>query len=309
MIDRNRPLVLHRVASSRKFHAWAMLLLCLLASGCVKLAKDWGEISKLHQAIVKEFGEDEVGVNLSNNTMLTVSFVNSPLNDKSPEERAQRAEQTVAFVKAHYASISKLEVIWVLFARAKKRFIFVNNFETIDYYSFDKDGQPLRRPDVGPANQYAGRSTPVARYSESLKQTDVIIEHLQLEGDANFGMSVLVHFTVPGEATELKRSLASPEFVSFDFSSFSEKSMFPGQPKIVALADEKVIFETAQQFSTSKSPDTGQFSEALSLHIPYKAFRRMVVGKKLTLLIGDRAYEFTADQLEALRGMTEYVKD
>jgi hypothetical protein len=286
-----------------------LLLVCVLASGCVKLAKSLGEVSRLHAEIVKEFGEKEVGVNLNNDTVLTISFINSPLNDRSPEERVKRAEQTVAFVKNHYPSISKMEVIWVAFVRSKTQFVFVRTVETLDFFGFDEDGRPLRRDEDALIDQYARRTTPTARYSEALKQTDIVIEHLQLEGDANFGMSVLVHFTVPGEATESKRALSFPEFVSFDFSSFSEKSMFPGEPQIAVVADGQVVYETREQFSTSKSPDTGNFSESVSLHVPYKAFRRMVAGKKLTLLIGDRAYEFASDQLNALREMTRYVKE
>jgi len=304
MIHRHR-----HFASRRQTRACVGLLLCLWVTGCAKLVKDFGEVAKLHAAIVKEFGEKDVRVNLNNDTVLTVSFINSPLNDKTADERTQRAEQTAAFVKDHYASISKMEAIWVSFVRAKTEFIFVNRVEMVAIFAFDKHGQLQRLPEEEPTDQYADRTTPIARYSETLKQTDVVIEHLQLEGDANFGMSVLVHFTVPGNATKLKRSTSYPEFVSFDFTSFSEKSMFPGEPKIGALVDGKIVFQTAGQFSTSKSPDTDQFNETLLLPIPYKAFQRMVTEKKLTLLIGDRAYEFTGKQLDALREMTEYVKD
>ena len=290
-------------------HATVLLLFCLLASGCAQAVKSLGEVSRLHAEIVKEFGEKEVGVNLFNDTVLTVRFFNSPMNDKTAEERAQRAEQTVAFVKDHYSSVRKMTAIWVVFVKVQTRFLFVHYSETVGAFGFDRDGSPLRRPEDKLPDQYAGRTKPSAHYSEALRQTDIIIEHLKLEGDASFGMSVMVHFTVPGEATKLKRSLSAPEVVSFDFSSFSEKSMFPGEPQIAAVADGQIVFQTKDQFSTSKSPDTGNFSESLALHIPYKAFRRMVGGKKLTMLIGDRAYDFTGEQLEALHEMTKFVKE
>ncbi len=84
-----------------------------------------------------------------------------------------------------------------------------------------------------------------------------------MEGDLDNGFLVLPHFTVPGEVTAADPSPAYPKEVRFDFSSASEKSLFPGEPKITFLADEKVVYETAGQFSTSKYED--KFSEYLSL--------------------------------------------
>jgi hypothetical protein len=296
-------------SSRQQARAVLTLLVCLLASGCGKFAQDLGEVTRLRAGLIKELHERDVGVNLGNGTVLTISFVNSPWNDKTSEERSQRAEQTIAFVKGHYASISRMREIWVVFLRAHTHLVFVYNYETIDSFAFDRNGSVLIESPDQLIDQYAGRTRPAAHYSEALRQTDIIIEHLKLEGDASFGMSVMVHFTVPGEATKLKRSLSAPEVVSFDFSSFSEKSMFPGEPPIAAVADGQIVFQTKDQFSTSKSPDTGTFSESLALHIPYKAFRRMVGGKKLTMLIGDRAYDFTGEQVEALHEMTKYVKE
>jgi hypothetical protein len=118
---------------------------------------------------------------------------------------------------------------------------------------------------------------------------------------------VIPHFTVPGEVSVARRSASFPDSVRFDFSSFSEKSMFPGAPTFTFLADGKVVFATPQQFSTSKFDE--KFSEFASIGVPYPTFRRMVSGKSLRLTIGDREYAFTGKQLNALREMTNYVKE
>jgi hypothetical protein len=99
-----------------------------------------------------------------------------------------------------------------------------------------------------------------------------------------------------------------PKSVGVDFASYSEKSLFPGEPKILFIADGKVIFETAEQFSTSKNQD-GLFSEFLLMEVPYPAFRRLTNGKKLTFRLGDYEYKLTEEQVEALREMTEYVRE
>lgn len=135
-----------------------------------------------------------------------------------------------------------------------------------------------------------------------------MITSLQLEGKLDQGIAVAPRFTVPGDATGVRRSSSLPRSVSFDFASYSQKSLFPGEPKITVLADGKVVFETSAQFSTSKSPE-GLFSEFLVLQIPYPAFRRMTTGKKLTFKLGDHEYKLTDEQVEALRGMTQFVRE
>ena len=293
----------------RLFLSLSLLLSCFLASGCAQLGKSFGEIAKLHQEILKEFGEKDVGVNLHNDTSLTITFINSPLNAKDRGERAKRAEQTALFVSQHYPSINQIKAIWVGFVRQETRYIVVNYSESFDFFGFDNHARLLPNPDDRAARIVPpAESHPHAVYSAALNETDVRIERIQLEGDINFGFAVAPHFAVPGDATGTRRSSSLPRSVTFDFASYSEKSMFPGEPKITAVTEGKTIFETAGQFSTSKGPD-GKFSEFLSLQIPYATFRRMIAGKKLRLVIGDREYEFTSEQLEALREMTQYVRD
>jgi hypothetical protein len=293
--------------SRSTFLAATLLLSCSLAAGCAQLARSLVELSRLQAAIIKEFGDKDVNVNLNNGTALAITFINSPLNDKSPEERAKRAEQTAAFVKQHYPLINQIEEIWVGFLKQETHFVFVHYSQGLGFFGFDKNGHPLRTPEPeASAPEFDPSMRPTAVYSAERKQTDVVINRLQLEGDLNYGLALLPHFTVPGDATGVRRSSSYPATVSFDFSCYSEKSMFPGAPKIMFLVDGKSAFETSEQFSTSKYDE--KFSEYLSLRIPYPAFKHMTAGKKLTLRIGDREYEFTNAQLAALREMTEYVR-
>jgi hypothetical protein len=287
----------------------ALLLSCLLAAGCAQVAKSLVEISRLQAELIKEYGEEGVNVNLTNSRLLTVTFINSPLNIKGPEERAKRAEQAATFVNQHYPSIDQIAEIWVSFVRQETRYIVVNYSEGLGFFGFDKNARPLSRPEEGPTTGNSDSSMrPMAVYLPTLKQTDVRITRLQLEGDLNYGMALAPHFTVPGDATGVIRSSSLPRSVNFDFASYSEKSMFPGEPRITVLADGKVVFETSAQFSTSKLPD-GKFTEFLKLQIPYPTFRRMTTGKTLTLRLGDREYKLTDEQVEALREMTQYVKE
>lgn len=297
-----------RWSSRSQLLTFTLLLSCLLAAGCVQLAKSLVEISKLQAAIIKEFGDKDVNVNLNNDTTLTITFINSPLNDKGPDERAKRAQQTAVFVNGHYPAIAAIEEIWVGFVQQETRYVVVHYSKGLGFFGFDNNGSPLRRPEEEPPMGESDDSIqPTAVYSSTLKQTDVVINHLQLEGDLNFGLIVVPHFSVPGDSTEFRRSPSYPQSVQFDFSSYSEKSQFPGAPKITFLVDGRVVFETSAQFSTSKFDE--KFTEYLSLPVPYPAFRRMTGGKKLMLRMGDREYEFTGEQVAALREMARYVKE
>ena len=287
----------------------ALLLSCLLYAACGKFSKSLVEVSSLHEEIVKKFGDKEVNVNLHNSNSLSVTFINSSLNAKSLEERAKRAQQTAVFVSRRYPAINQIESIWIYFVQTQTRYIVVHYSESLGEFGFDKNGQPLNPyPEGSPGNNSDTSEQPVATYSPEKKQTEVMITRLQLEGDLENGLALAPHFTVPGDATGVKLSSSFPQSVIFDFASYSEKSMFPGETKITALVDGRVVFETSQQFSTSQLPNF-TFTAFLKLEIPYPAFRLMVTGKTLTLRLADREYRLSDAQLAALREMTTYVRD
>ncbi len=279
-----------------------VLFSCLLAVGCAGAVKTFSGLSKLHAAIVKEYGEETVGVNLTNKA-LTITFINSPLNTTDPVLRAERARQTAKFVSEHYQPIKEIDGIWVGFLKQETHYVIFHESWSLGFYGFDSSGTPL--PGARPPEDSKQYSTAI--YSETLKQTDIVLRSLQLEGDPDNGLSVFPHFTVPGEVTAADPSSTYPKEVRFDFSSTSEKSLFPGAPKITFLADDKVVYETTEQFSTSKFED--KFSEYLSLPVPYPVFLQMTNGRRLTMRIGDKEYPFSREHHDALLEMRAYVKE
>lgn len=68
----------------------SILISCVLATACIKeAAKSLAEVQSLHAELTKKFG-DEVYVNVNytdKNVVLTVSFINSALNERTAEER------------------------------------------------------------------------------------------------------------------------------------------------------------------------------------------------------------------------------
>lgn len=279
-----------------------VLLLCLLLTGCANLVKKLDQISKLQAALIKEYSEREVGVNLTGRR-LTVTFVNSPLNDKSLDERALRAQQTAAFVAKHYSSINEVDELWVDFTKQETHFLVVHYFQGLESFGFDNQARALRPS----TSESLAVERPAAVYSTALKQTDVIIRRIQLEGDTENGLSVTPHFTVPGDASGIRRATSQPKSVYFDFTSVSDKPQFQGATKVAFLIDGKPAFETVANFSSSEYQ--GSVGERAALPIPYPVFRELTKRENFMLRIGEREYELTREAVNALREMTDHVAE
>ena len=286
----------------------AVLLTCLLLAGCTKIVKTLTDLSKLQAQIATHYREKDVRVNIHNGTSLNITFINSPLNDKGPEERLKRAQETAAFVKEHYAATNQLTNIWIGFVRQETRYLVIHYSQGLETFGFDHRGEPLSGTKEAMVALTTDHLQPTARYLPGPKQTEIIISIMQLQGSNEHDIALTPHFTVPGDATGIRRSSDYPQSVIFDFSSYSEKSLCPGAPKIVFQSEGKTIFETSDQFSTSKGPE-GDFVETLALQIPYPAFRRMAGAKDLSLKMAEQEYRFSNEQLAALREMTEFVKE
>src|SRR5215813_4721103 len=197
------------------------LLLLFLASclfqGCAGLRKSLSELAIVQTEIAKKFGE-EVSVHentFQKTTTIVVSFVNSSLNEKTEDERALRAKETAEIVKAKHPSIARIDSIWINFLRVKTRYLIVTYTQGLSSFGFDRDANPLTDPNN--RTQPKGGLTPWASYMAAQQRTEVSLE-LLLEGSASSGVSMIPHFSVPGDAT--RQPSEPPEVVTFDFASY-----------------------------------------------------------------------------------------
>lgn len=285
-----------------------LVMVCLIASGCdqaKQVGKTLGSLAQVRGEIIKKFGEDGVDVRLNSaagNTTISITFINSALNNKAGAEREKRAQETAEIVKTQYSEIKSVTHILVYFMRAQTKFLVFHWNVVFDFHAFDNEAKPIdNRREVEPSEPLGASVV----YSATKNQTDVSVGGLQLEGVAGNGLTMLPRFTVPGDTS--KATPRAPANVTLDFASFAEKQSFPGVTKIELIGDDKIVFQTEGQFSTSRSND-GLVSEFLYLTIPYSKFQKLVASKEFSLKLGEKKYDLTDEQLQAVRSMTTYVK-
>lgn len=284
-----------------------VLTSCLLAYGC-STAKDVGKtlgaLAKARAELIKKFGEEDVNLRANtfdNRTSLSVTFVNSPLNQKTAEERAKRAQETAEIVRQHYPSIKNVSEIRVAFMRVTTRLAILHWSEMLDMYGFDNEARALRDGSVAPLDP----SQPVVRYLASQNKTDISSNAIQLEGTAEKGVTLVSHFSVAGNVNKITPK--PPDEVALDFAAFSEKPKFPNVTKIVFLADNKVAYSTEGQFSTSKLAD-GMYSEFLYLKVPTAAFLEITSGRAVKIRLNEYEYMLTENQILQIQRMSDYIK-
>jgi hypothetical protein len=286
---------------------WLVVASSLLVCGC-SAAKDFGktlgELTMVRDELIKKFGEQDVNVRVNtfqNRRSISVMYVNSPLNQKTTQERAKRAQETAQIVTQHYPSIKNVSEIWVGFMRVTTRLVVFHSSEMIEVLGFDNEGRALSDPGVAPLDP----STPVVRYLASQNKTDISSNGIQLEGTPEKGVTVVPHFSVTGDVNKIRPK--PPNEVSLDFAAFSDKPKFPNLTKITFSVDNKMVYITEGQFSTSKIAGD-MYSEFLYLKVPTSVFLKITSGNEVKIRLGKHEYTLTESQLLQIQQMADYVR-
>lgn len=286
---------------------WLVLASSLFVCGCSAakdLGKTLGELTMVRDELIKKFGEQDVNVRVNtfqNRRSISVMYVNSPLNQKTTAERAKRAQETAQIVTQHYPSIKNVSEIWVGFMRVTTRLVVFHSSEMIEVLGFDNEGRALSDPGVAPLDT----STPVVRYLASQNKTDISSNGIQLEGTPEKGVTVVPHFSVTGDVNKTRPK--PPNEVSLDFAAFSDKPKFPNLTKITFFVDNKMVYVTEGQFSTSKIAGD-MYSEFLYLKVPTAVFLKITSGNEVRIRLGKHEYTLTESQLLQIQQMSDYIR-
>ncbi|HEX5888489.1 MAG TPA: hypothetical protein VFY61_07285 [Pyrinomonadaceae bacterium] len=279
----------------------AILISSLFTAGCLKDAvKSFGELQTLQVALTNKFG-DEIDVHLSqgvNRGTLSVTFINSPLNDSSRQQRALRAQETAQIVSAHYSRSTAVNWIAVVFLRRRTQFVVFHRAQTLDSFVFGKDGRPTEY--TAPYLPALTDTEITAGYSATEDRTDVSsASTLQLDGQpGGYGITVMPHFKLQGDAR--RRKAPPPEEVSFLVASYSRKPRFNATIPVEFIANGKPVMQGEATF-------TGNDAQYCSIKVSYSAFRKMATAEEAAIKLGAKEYPLTPEQLQLLLKMDAYV--
>jgi len=289
----------------RRLFLASILATSLLAAGCLKeLARTLAETQTLTEALTKKFGEPVfVRINeAAQRVSLSVSFINSALNDKAAEDRMKRAQEVANFIKTSYSRAKNLDTIWVFFLRQKTSMVVFHQTQTVDFFGFDKDAARLITSDnVTGIASYGVELRASATYLDKTNESDISASGIQLAGiPGQNGLTVLPHFRVKGDVRSAKAR--PPREVSLDFASYADTSQFAQITAVEFIADGKGALRTDGTF-------TGNKTQFCYLTVPYSAFRQMIDAKQLIIKLGDKNYPLTPNQLSVIRQMSNYVTE
>jgi len=279
---------------------------CLLVYGCTtatELRKTLGDLTLVRTELIKKYGERDIDVRVNtfqNRTTFSVIYLNSLLNEASPEERSKRAQETAEIVKQRYPSIKSVSEIWVGFMRVKTRMVVFHWSEMIDIHGFDNEAHTLRAPVSAPVDE----EPPGVHYVARENKTDIATSIL-LEGTPEKGVSVFPHFSVVGDVNKIKPK--PPTEVGLDFAAYSEKPKFPNITKLVFISDDQIIYRTEGQFSTSKLADD-MYSEFLYVTVPTAAFLKISSGSVVKIKLNDHEYTLREDQTQDMKRISNYLR-
>jgi hypothetical protein len=94
--------------------------------------------------------------------------------------------------------------------------------------------------------------------------------------------------------------------VDLDFAAFSKQPRFPNTTKLVFSSDNKIVYVTEGQFTTSKTGDN--YTEVLYLKVPTAAFVKISSGTTITIKLNEQEYTLTGGQVLQIQRMSDYLR-
>jgi hypothetical protein len=79
------------------------------------MLQSMGETMALQQRLAEEFNTENIGLKVTNNSHLALTFQNSPMANLPESEQALKAREVALYVRDHYDGYNSLSTISVLF--------------------------------------------------------------------------------------------------------------------------------------------------------------------------------------------------
>ena len=195
--------------------------------------------------------------------------------------------------------------MWIFFIAAESKFIVYHHTKLIESFGFDKNGVTLgNESSVGEDVR-----APVVRFSPKANQTDVSVTRIQLEGDMKKGVALVPHFVVPGDARQGGNEISPPDYVVFDFASYSDKPIFSDNANLEIDCDgHPALKGPTRLLPTEESGTNDTIAQFLSIRMSFMAFNKIAHARNVTIALAPKRYELLPDDINALARMTTYVR-
>jgi hypothetical protein len=276
---------------------YSCLLVCACSTGPLKSLR---EIGRLRQQLIDKYRDRNINVNLNNGRWLVITFVNSPLNKETDAARLSRAQEAATFTSTNFTGIKGIESISVGFIESEDHFFIYHYSRSLGFFVFDKNGVAVNSGDSD-ENPLA----PVVRFSSARNETDVSITRIQLDGDINNGIALVPHFTFKGGVRDPNRS--APESVVFDFASYADRKIYPGNDQLDIWCDGVSVFSDSARLLIPDTASDGGRAQFLTAQIPVTQFVKIGMARQIKLKLGSRNFDLSPDDVEALHSISSYI--
>jgi hypothetical protein len=291
-----------------KIHCSIITLLSfvlILNTSCSKdTFKSLSDLSTLRNELIKEYKENDINVTVQNSNVLGVSFINSSFNKLGEQEREKKAREIALFAKNHYPSIDSIEKIWVSFV-ISKNYIIVQYSNGLATYVFDK-----RNLTPGTSGVSDSQAIVATLYDPGNNRTNVFLNNnLQVYSDDRSGVMLSPQLTISGDNVSAPK-IVVPKSVTLDFSTYSEKRIFPDNPQLVIYVDgQKIYSGNARTTKVLGSEAEKSVNEFLSQEISYAQFVQITKAAEVRFNLGAKELKLTRAHIGALRAMKRCVEE
>jgi len=115
-----------------------LILLGIVVSGCSNAKeayKSLGDLQQLHADLTTKYKE-ELSLNINNDKYLSISIINSKLNELPIEQKKQKAREIAVYAVGSYKNSNELETVSVGYV-IHKSYIIINYTEAMEQYRFN----------------------------------------------------------------------------------------------------------------------------------------------------------------------------
>lgn len=114
----------------------------------------FSDLFKIRAKVQKIITTGDIAVNINNGAYLSISIINSALNNKTSGDRKTTAEKVAAIAYKNYADREHLKEVFVVFASHERKYLIVDYNSTIETFSYLAEKLKDKQTDSQASHQF-----------------------------------------------------------------------------------------------------------------------------------------------------------